>query len=202
MRAIPHAPSRTLAGARRPARGWKRIIAISCLAQALACVPVAANPLQPQAPVETGRAKGRETGLPVPRFVSLKSREARMRVGPSLDYGTQWVYQVAGLPVEITAEYGNWRQIRDCDGVSGWMHRALLSSNRTALVGPWIASTVPIRAAPTATALILAKLTSRVRLAIHACDGTWCSVEVPGHRLDGFVRQSALWGVYPNEKIM
>jgi SH3-like domain-containing protein len=117
-----------------------RSITVSCLALALASPPVAANPLQPQAHLETSRAKGRETGLPVPRFVSLKSREARTRVGPSLDYGTQWVYQVAGLPVEITAEYGNWRQIRDCDGVSGWMHRALLSSNRTALVGPWIAS--------------------------------------------------------------
>jgi SH3-like domain-containing protein len=179
-----------------------RSITVSCLALALASPPVAANPLQPQAHLETSRAKGRETGLPVPRFVSLKSREARMRVGPSLDYGTQWVYQVAGLPVEITAEYGNWRQIRDCDGVSGWMHRALLSSNRTALVGPWIASTAPIRAAPAANAAILAKLTSRVRLGIHSCDGTWCSVEVPGHRLEGFVRQAALWGVYPNEKIM
>ena len=39
-------------------------------------------------------------------------------------------------------------------------------------------------------------------LGIHSCDGTWCSVEVPGHRLKGFVRQAALWGVYPNEKIM
>jgi SH3-like domain-containing protein len=124
-----------------------------------------------------------------------------MRVGPSLDYGTQWVYQVGGLPVEITAEY-DWRQIRDCDGVSGWMHRALLSSDRTALVGPWIASPVPVRVAPAATAAILAKVTSRVRLAIFSCDGTWCSVDVPGHRLEGFVRQSALWGVYPNEKIM
>ncbi|KQV31575.1 hypothetical protein ASC97_19635 [Rhizobium sp. Root1203] len=189
-----------LSAARLP--GWMRTIALFCLALALASPPAAANPLQPHAPLETSRAAGRETGLPVPRFVSLKSREARMRVGPSLDYGTQWVYQVAGLPVEITAEYGNWRQIRDCDGVTGWMHRALLSSSRTALVGPWIASTVPIRAAPAATAAILANLTARVRLGVHSCDGTWCSVEVPGHRLEGFVRQAALWGVYPNEKIM
>jgi hypothetical protein len=55
-----------------------------------------------------------------------------MRIGPSLDYGTQWIYRVSGLPLEITAEYGNWRQVRDSDGVSGWMHRALLSSKRTA----------------------------------------------------------------------
>jgi SH3-like domain-containing protein len=185
-----------------PARAVARAIAMSWLILALSCLQVAANPPQPPVHPEASRDKGRETGLPVPRFVSLKSREARMRVGPSLDYGTQWIYQAAGLPLEVTAEYGNWRQIRDCEGVSGWMHRALLSGNRTALVGPWITSPIAIRAGPVATAAIVANLAPRVRLAIRSCDGTWCRVEVPGDRVEGFVRQSALWGVYPDEKIM
>ncbi len=125
-----------------------------------------------------------------------------MRVGPSLDHATQWVYQVPGLPLEIIAEYDNWRQVRDCDGISGWMHRALLSGRRTALIGPWITAPVPIRAAPRASANTVANLAARVRLAVQSCDGAWCHVEIIGHDLDGFVRQSALWGVYPNEKIM
>ena len=89
-------------------------------------------------PVETSAPKGRETGLPVSRFVSLKSANARMRIGPSLDYGTKWIYVKSGLPLEITAEYDNWRQVRDSDGITGWMHRALLSSRRTAVIGPWL----------------------------------------------------------------
>jgi SH3-like domain-containing protein len=124
-----------------------------------------------------------------------------MRVGPSLDYGTLWIYRVAGLPLEITAEYGNWRQVRDSDGVSGWMHRALLASKRTALVGPWITTPVAIRAAPGTSTTILARLSPRVRLAVHSCDGDWCHVDVTEHHLEGFIRQSALWGVYPNETI-
>jgi SH3-like domain-containing protein len=124
-----------------------------------------------------------------------------MRGGPSLDYGIAWIYRVPGLPLEITAEYGNWRQVRDSDGVSGWMHRALLSSNRTAIVGPWLSAHVPLRDGPSSSARKLASLTPRVRVAISDCDGSWCKVDVTGHDLDGFVRQSALWGVYPNETV-
>ncbi|WP_018899639.1 SH3 domain-containing protein [Rhizobium sp. 2MFCol3.1] len=189
----------------RLARGWKRTAAICLAGMALACTSIAANPLLSQPAPVAAKAdngpKGRETGLKVPRFVSLRSREARMRVGPSLDYGIAWIYRVPGLPLEITAEYGNWRQVRDSDGVSGWMHRALLSSNRTAIVGPWLSAHVPLRDGPSSSARKLASLTPRVRVAISDCDGSWCKVDVTGHDLDGFIRQSALWGVYPNETI-
>jgi SH3-like domain-containing protein len=188
----------------RLARGWKRTLAIGAVCLAVACPEIAANQLQqkPVAADEVSKGpRGRETGLAVPRFVSLRSREARMRIGPSLDYGTQWIYRVAGLPLEITAEYGNWRQVRDSDGVSGWMHRALLASNRTAVIGPWIFANVPLRAEPTTSARTLASLTARVRLSIDNCNGSWCKVEVTGHHLEGFVRQTNLWGVYPNETI-
>jgi len=82
-------------------------------------------------------------------------------------------------------------QMTSADGISGCMHRALLSSHRTALIGPWMAS-----------ANAVAKLAARVRVAVRSCDGTWCNVDVTGHDVGGFVRQSALSGVYPNEKIM
>ncbi len=60
-------------------------------------------------------AKG-ASGLPLPRFVSLKSKRVNLRVGPSTDYATSWMYTKAGLPVEIIQEYDNWRRIRDADG--------------------------------------------------------------------------------------
>ena len=41
------------------------------------------------------------SGLPLPRFVSLKSDRVNLRKGPSTDYPTQWVYRRAGLPLEI-----------------------------------------------------------------------------------------------------
>lgn len=160
----------------------------------------AAHARSPVKSAQTGEA-GRQTGLPVPRFVSLKSSRARMRIGPSTDYKTAFIYKARGLPLEIIEEYGNWRQVRDSDGVTGWMHRSLLSGRRTAIVGPWIKDPVALRSQPAATGSIYVRLTGRVRLGVRHCDGAWCSVDVKGHHLTGFVRQSALWGIYPGETV-
>src|ERR1035441_1230528 len=48
---------------------------------------------------------GSVTGLPLPRYASLKTDRVNLREGPSKDHATKWVYQRAGLPVEITAEF-------------------------------------------------------------------------------------------------
>ena len=77
---------------------------------------------------------GPASGLPVPRFVSLKADKVNMHIGPAKTYEVKWVYQRAGLPVEITAEFENWRRIRDADGAEGWVYHSLLSGRRTGLV--------------------------------------------------------------------
>lgn len=151
---------------------------------------------------EAGWKKGRQTGFPIPRFVSLDARKANMRVGPSTDYPTRWVYSRRGLPLEITEEYGNWRRIRDVDGETGWMLGALLSGRRTAVIGPWVDNPAPMRSQSKKTARIIARLAPKVRLNVASCDGTWCLVELQrGARLSGYVRQASLWGVYPSETI-
>ena len=78
---------------------------------------------------------GPVTGLPLPRYASLKTDRVNLREGPSKDHATKWVYQRAGLPVEITAEFDIWRKVRDSEGVEGWVLHSLLSGRRTALVG-------------------------------------------------------------------
>jgi SH3-like domain-containing protein len=164
--------------------------------------PVLSNPVSPGAlPLAAGFQRGRETGLPVPRFVSLKSRQARMRVGPSLDYATKWIYTAQGLPMEITEEYGHWRRVRDFAGTSGWMYGALLSGHRTGVIGPWLKTTAPLRADPDASATELARLEPRVRLTNASCDGKWCRVGLPKHDFSGYVRQAEIWGVYPSEVV-
>ena len=44
---------------------------------------------------------GKSSGLPVPRFVSLKSNKVNVRRGPSTDQAIVWVFSRAGLPVEV-----------------------------------------------------------------------------------------------------
>ena len=119
--------------------------------------------------------KGSATGLPVPRYVSLKSDRVNLREGPSKDHRTSWVFQRAGLPVEITAEFETWRRIRDSEGAEGWVLHSLLSGRRTALVTPWAKSgTVPLYAKPNAKADLAAELQPNVLGQIRNCDGQWC----------------------------
>jgi len=143
---------------------------------------------------------GQSTGLPIPRYVSLKSDRVNLREGPSKDHRTSWVFQRAGLPVEIMAESENWRRIRDSEGTEGWVLQSLLSGKRTALVAPWKRGEVfPIYAKPLEDASVAAKLQSGVQGAIRKCDGSWCRIS--GENYDGFVQQSLLWGVYPGDKV-
>ena len=85
-------------------------------------------------PAHAAEQAGTASGLPVPRFVSLKSDKVNVRAGPTKDHDVAWVYSRAALPVEVTAEFENWRRIRDWEGAEGWVYHSLLSGRRTALV--------------------------------------------------------------------
>ncbi len=90
-----------------------------------------------QAPVPPAPGAAQTSGLPLPRFVSLKSDRVHIRQGPGTDHKVLWVYRRAGLPVEIISEFEGWRQVRDSDGVTGWVLHTLISGRRTALILPW-----------------------------------------------------------------
>src|ERR1700693_3011822 len=74
------------------------------------------------------------SGLPVPRYVSLKSDHVNGRAGPTKDNDVAGLYTRSGLPVEITAEFENWRRVRDSEGAEGWVYHSLLSGRRTAVI--------------------------------------------------------------------
>jgi SH3-like domain-containing protein len=143
---------------------------------------------------------GAATGLPVPRYVSLKSDRVNLREGPSKEHRTSWVFQRAGLPVEITGEFEIWRKIRDSEGTEGWVLHSLLSGRRTGLVAPWKKGEILILyGQPNQQANIAAKLQTGVIGNIKNCDGAWCRIF--GEGFDGYLPQANLWGVYPNEKV-
>jgi SH3-like domain-containing protein len=147
-----------------------------------------------------GTSAGSASGLPVPRFVSLKSDRVNLREGPSKDHRTSWVFQRAGLPVEITAEFETWRRIRDSDGSEGWVLHSLLSGRRTALVAPWEKkASLPLYGRASLNGEVMAQLQPGVLANVKRCDGPWC--RLTGQGFDGWMPQDKLWGVYPNEKV-
>jgi len=145
-------------------------------------------------------ATGSVSGLPVPRFVSLKSDKVNVRGGPNQDQDVRWVYTRAGMPVEITAEFENWRRIRDWEGAEGWVYHSLLSGKRTAVVVPNLKDElVPVYETADTKSAVVAKLQGGVQGTLQSCTGQWC--EFRGKGFAGWVRQDRLWGAYPNEKI-
>jgi SH3-like domain-containing protein len=143
------------------------------------------------------------SGLPVPRFVSLKSDRVNLRNGPGTDYPTSWVYRRAGLPLEVIKEFEIWRQVRDAEGATGWVLQSLLSGRRTGLVLPWERKTgtspplVPIMASDSEHTNVVANVEAGVIADLHMCDGRWCRVTVDQY--SGYIEQKKLWGVYEGE---
>ncbi len=138
------------------------------------------------------RALG-NSGLPLPRFVSIAQNKANVRRGPGEDYPLLWQYTRIGLPLEIIAEYGQWRQIRDHENAEGWMHARLLRGERSIRVRELVEA-LPLRSRPAAAAGTVALIQSGSVGRLKDCKANWCEVDVGGH--DGWLPRDMLWGVY------
>ena len=77
---------------------------------------------------------GKETGLEIPRYVSLKSDDANIRVGPSKNYPIEIKYVKRNYPLKVLEEYEEWRKVEDSNNNIGWIHKSLISGIRTGIV--------------------------------------------------------------------
>jgi SH3-like domain-containing protein len=125
-----------------------------------------------------------------PYWASLDEEEARMRTGPSTEFPVKWVYKRQNLPVKVVAVHEDWRKIQDPDGDQGWMHKRLLSPDRTALViGSGIGA---LRDSPQATSRIAWRVEPGVVGRIEECVKNWCRFDVAGRA--GYIEADRLWG--------
>lgn len=171
-----------------------------------AAKPVASRAIHPApeppppaaAAVPAEVAKGSNTGLPLPRFASLKTDEVNLRTGPGLRYPVEWVYKRRDLPVQIEREFEVWRLVADQEGVKGWVHQATLSGRRNFVVA---GGEQTVRSGPQDGAAPVARLKSGVIGRLRACDAAipWCEVQVGDYH--GWLKRDAFWGAYPGEAI-
>jgi SH3-like domain-containing protein len=137
----------------------------------------------------------RRTGLPLPRFASLRAAKVNLRAGPGVRYPVEWVYQRRGLPVMITAEFDAWRKIRDWRGTVGWIHRSMLTGKRTVIT---TGNQVVLRRKPSKDSAPVGRAEAGVIARVLACEDDWCQVEAGGIR--GWGQRKALWGTLAQEK--
>ena len=145
-----------------------------------------------------GAVAAETTGLPLPRFVSLRADEVNLRTGPGVQYPIDWVYRRSLLPVEIIAEYNTWRKIRDWQGTEGWVHQSMLGRERTVIVTGKLRT---LRNKSDTTGRPVAQAEAGIIARLLECPdaSTWCRVEVDG--FEGWFRRVEFWGVYRNEVV-
>ncbi len=153
---------------------------------------------------------GKETGLPLPRFVTFKSNETNWRNGPGNRYPIKWVYNQRGYPVQVIAEFDNWRKVRDRDGEDGWVHEALISGHRNVIIIDnvilSIARQLPTKQdklllfrRPNEESYPMARIEIGVLAKVKKCTAEWCEIQTGGYK--GWARKQNLWGVTPDEII-
>lgn len=139
----------------------------------------------------------RGSGLPLPRFVSLRADEVNMRTGPGTQYPVEWIYMRRGYPVEVIAEFDAWRRIRDWEGSEGWVHQTMLTGRRTFVV---FSQQRFLRVQPADDAPTVAGLGPGVVGDLLQCPTNtvqYCRVEVRNYI--GWLKRDDFWGVERDE---
>lgn len=144
-------------------------------------------------------AEESETGLAIPRMVSLRSSRINARSGPGIRYPVEWVYQQKGAPVEIVAEFELWRKIKDWEGSETWVHKAMLSGRR------FVRVTNPgennVYAKPETTARVIAHVEDGVVGEVDKCPAASDMCLIKFDSIHGWMPRSALFGIYDDEVI-
>ena len=138
---------------------------------------------------------GSETKLKIPRFVSLKSENSNLRIGPSINYPIKLNYVIANIPIEVVDEYKDWRKINDYEGNIGWLHKSLIKGDRFAIVSTPYQESAQVFNKPKGETI--GKIGKKNILKINRCLKDWCQIKYDHHK--GWVNKLNLWGVYGSE---
>ncbi len=152
----------------------------------LVCGPAGAGPF--------GAGPAMASKPKVPRFVSLRFGTVNLRTGPGRIHPIEWVYKRRGLPVEVIRDLDTWRQVRDRWGTVGWIHVSNLTGRRTVLIKSKI---VMLRKQPDEAARASARAEAGAIARLEKCAGAWCRISADSHT--GWVRRTAVWGVYAKD---
>ena len=138
---------------------------------------------------------GKETGLEIPRYVSLKSNDANIRVGPSMNYPIEIKYILKNYPLKVLEEYKEWRKVEDFEKNIGWIHKSLITGNRTGIV--LTNDNKNIELLNTLGGNVIGEIGKGNIVNLEKCKIDWCLVSAGNSK--GWIDKNYLWGVKQNE---
>ena len=140
---------------------------------------------------------GKETGLEIPRYVSLKSNDANIRVGPSINYPIEIKYIIKNYPLEVIEEYEDWRKVKDFKNNIGWIHKSLISGTRTGIV--LSNDSKNIKLLNTLDGNIIGEIGKGNIVFLEKCKIYWCLISSGNFK--GWIDKKYIWGVKEKEII-
>ena len=138
---------------------------------------------------------GKETGLEIPRYVSLKSNDANIRVGPSKNYPIEIKFIKKNYPLKVLEEYEDWRKVEDFQKNFGWIHKSLISGSRTGIVVSNDNKTIKLL--NTLNGNVIGEIGKGNIVFLEKCKIDWCLVSFGNYR--GWVDKKNIWGVKEKE---
>ena len=146
--------------------------------------------------VSFANENGSVTGLDIPRYVSIKSGDANMRVGPSKNYPIFIKYVKPNFPIKVIEEYQDWRKIIDYEEHIGWIHKSLLKGERHGLIISINQNNIKIY--NTESGIQTGEIGNRVIIRLLKCKTNWCLIKKENHK--GWIQKKFIWGVKENEE--
>ena len=140
---------------------------------------------------------GKETGLEIPRYVSLKSDDTNIRVGPSKNYPIEIKYIVKNYPLKVLEEYEDWRKVQDFKNNIGWIHKSLISGTRTGIV--LSNDSKNIKLLNTLDGNVIGEIGKGNIVFLEKCKIYWCLISSGNFK--GWVDKKYIWGVKEKEII-
>ena len=140
---------------------------------------------------------GKETGLDIPRYVSLKSNDANIRVGPSKNYPIEIKYIKKNYPLKVLEEYEEWRKVEDFKKNIGWIHKSLISGTRTGIILSNYNKNIKLL--NTLNGDVIGEIGKGNIVHLEKCKIDWCLVSARNFK--GWMNKKYIWGVKQNEII-
>ena len=140
---------------------------------------------------------GKETGLEIPRYVSLKSNDANIRVGPSMNYPIEIKYIIKNYPLKVIDEYEEWRKVEDFKKNIGWIHKSLISGSRTGII--LSKDNKKIELLNTLDGNVIGEIGKGNIIYLKKCKIDWCLVSDGNFK--GWINKKNIWGVKQYEII-
>lgn len=130
----------------------------------------------------TGSAMGAE-------YVSVTKDNVNVRTGPGTN-NPVYMELFEGYPLKVVKRSGEWAQISDFEGDSGWIHKSLIGTNNTVIINA--KKSVNMRSGPSTKSPVVADVERGVILKKVGQQGKWLQLRHSSGTV-GWVYKPLLW---------